>query len=69
MKYKYAYICIYIYCMRFANPAEATGGSVGERLGAVRICKGCLEVLGGSWKALGVLGCPVGVLGGPWAQV
>ena len=55
--------------MRFANPAEATGGSVGERLGAVRICKGCLEVLGGSWKALGVLGCPVGVLGGPWAQV
>ena len=49
--------------MRFANPAEATGGSVGQRLGALRICKGCLGVLGGSWKALGVLGAPWGVLG------
>ena len=36
------YIIYYIlYCMRFANPAEATGGSVGQRLGALRICKGC----------------------------
>ena len=26
--------------MRFANPDEATGGSVGQRLGALRICKG-----------------------------
>ena len=49
--------------MRFANPAEATGGSVGQRLGALRICKGCLGVLGGSWKALGVIGGPWGVLG------
>ena len=40
--------------MRFANPAEATGGSVGQRLGALRICKGCLGILGGS-KVLG--GC------------
>ena len=52
--------------MRFANPAETTGGSVGQRLGAFMICKGCLGVLGGSWKAIGVLGGP---WGGPWGSL
>ena len=73
--YIYIYIYMYIYCTRFTNSAEATGGSVGQRLGAIRICKGCLELLGVSWEALGpwgprvVLGCSwtaAGVLGGPW---
>ena len=45
--------------MRFADPAEATGGSVGQRLDALRICKVCLGILGGPW----------GVLGGPWARL
>ena len=61
------YIYIYIYCMHFANPAEAIGGSVGQRLGALRICKGCLGVLGGPWGFMEGLGGPWGsmkVLGG-----
>ena len=72
----YMYICIYLYCMRFANPVEATGGSVGQNLGALRICKGCLGVLRGPWKrpwgslgvqggSLGSLETPSRVLGGP----
>ena len=54
--------------MRFANPAEATGGSVGQRLGDLRICKGCLGSLGchgRPWGSLGVHGGPWGRLGAP----
>ena len=69
-------ICV-LYAL--ANPAEATGGSVGRTLGALRICKGCLGVLGDSWRgpwgSLGVHGeswpmwafqVPCGL---PWALV
>ena len=53
--------------MRFANPAEATFGSVGQRLGALRICKGCLGALRGPWGSRGgprgSLGAPLRVLG------
>ena len=48
--------------MRFATPAEATGGCVGQRLCALRICKGFWEVLGGPRSGLGGSS---GVLGGP----
>ena len=48
------------------NPAEATGGFVGQRLGDLRICKGCpWGVLGGPWK---VFGGPWGVLVAPWGS-
>ena len=56
--------------MRFATPAEATGGCVGQRFGALGICERFWEVLGGPWsgfgRSLGVLGGSLGVLGGPW---
>ena len=66
----YEILCSCIYCMRFADPAEATEGSVGQRLGALRICKMGLGFLGGSWKkALRVLGGPSGVLGRPWGSM
>ena len=49
------HVYIHMYCMRSAHSAEATGGSVGQRPGALMICKGCLGSLGvhgGPW------GCP-----------
>ena len=59
-----------IYCMRFANPAEATGGFVGQRLGALRICKLCLGDHCGSLEGvLGVLGVSLEILGGPWGRL
>ena len=44
--------------MRFANPAEATGGFVGQTLGALMIC---------IWRVLrGPLQGPWWSFGGPW---
>ena len=68
-----------IYCMRFANPAEATGGlSVrglllsGSARGALEGPWGSLggpwEVLGGPWRGLGGLWGLWGVLGGSLGQ-
>ena len=55
--------------MRFANPAEATGGFVGQRLGALRICKLRLGDHCGSLEGvLGVLGVSLEILG-PWGRL
>ena len=53
--------------MRFATPAEAPGGCVGQMLCALRICKLWGRLAGERLGALGIY--PWGYLGGPWATL